>query len=166
MIECKINGQTVRLPVDPTKPLLWVLREDLNLMGTKYGCGIGNCGACSVIVNGNLMRSCVLPVEKVVGQGIITIEGLAQNKCYHPLQENWIAEQVPQCGYCQSGMLLAAAVLLNKTPRPTRADIRGQIKNICRCGTYSRVEKAILKTAAMMNPDAQSPLAHTGEHHG
>jgi len=148
MITMTVNGQAVSLDVELEKPLLWVLREDLSLTGTKYGCGIGNCGACTVIINGNPSRSCMLPVKKVVGKEIITIEGIADQEHLHLLQQAWIDEQVPQCGYCQSGMILSAVALLGKVSNPAPADIRKMITNTCRCGTYPRIEKAILKAAA------------------
>lgn len=147
MLEFTVNGQPVSLSVDTEKPLLWVLREDLSLTGTKYGCGIGNCGACTVIIDGKASRSCTLAVGKVAGKDVITIEGLAENGERHPLQQAWIDAQVPQCGYCQSGMILSAAALLESVPDPTPAEIRKKITNICRCGTYPRIEKAILQAA-------------------
>lgn len=142
-----INGKSVELTVDPNMPLLWVLRDVLNMTGTKYGCGVAACGACTVLINGHAARSCVIPVQNVVDAKITTIEflGTAQNP--HPLQTAWIAEQVPQCGYCQSGMLLAAADLLARKPKPTDADIDQAITNICRCGTYQRVKEAIHSAA-------------------
>jgi isoquinoline 1-oxidoreductase alpha subunit len=148
MLTFTVNGQAVSLDADLEKPLLWVLREDLSLTGTKYSCGIGNCGACTVLINGNPSRSCTLPVKEVVGKEIITIEGIADQGRLHLLQQAWIEEQAPQCGYCQSGMVLSAVSLLEKVPNPAPADIRKKITNICRCGTYPRIEKAILKAAA------------------
>ena len=147
MLEFTVNGQPTSLDVDPEKPLLWVLREDLTLTGTKYGCGIGNCGACTVIIDGKAARSCTLPVGKVAGKEVITIEGLAENGQLHRLQKAWMDAQVPQCGYCQSGMILSAAALLEQVPHPTPTEIRKKITNICRCGTYPRIEKAILQAA-------------------
>ena len=146
-MQLTINGKSVELTVDPNMPLLWVLRDVLNLTGTKYGCGVAACGACTVLINGHAARSCVIPVQNVVDAKITTIEflGTAQNP--HPLQTAWIAEQVPQCGYCQSGMLLAAADLLARKPKPTDADIDQAITNICRCGTYQRVKEAIHSAA-------------------
>jgi isoquinoline 1-oxidoreductase alpha subunit len=149
MIEFNVNGQPISIDIDPEKPLLWVLREELNLAGTKYGCGIGNCGACTVIIDDKLARSCILPVRKAVGKNVVTIEGIAERGHLNALQQAWIDEQVPQCGYCQSGMILSAAVLLERVPNPTSTDIRQKVTNICRCGTYPRVEKAILKVAAL-----------------
>jgi isoquinoline 1-oxidoreductase subunit alpha len=150
MIEFNVNGRLISIDIDPEKPLLWVLREDLALTGTKYGCGIGNCGACTVIIDGKLARSCMLPVRKIVGKEVVTIEGVADKSKFNELQQAWIDEQVPQCGYCQSGMILSAAVLLENVPDPTSSEIRKKVTNICRCGTYPRVEKAILKAAQAM----------------
>jgi len=149
MIEFKVNGQCISIDTDPEKPLLWVLREDLTLTGTKYGCGIGNCGACTVIIDGKLARSCMLPVGKVTGKDVVTIEGLAEKGTLNELQQAWIDEQVPQCGYCQSGMILSAAVLLETVPDPAPPEIRKKVTNICRCGTYPRIEKAIQKAARL-----------------
>ena len=154
-MELQINGKAVQLEVDPNMPLLWVLRDLLHMTGTKYGCGVAACGACTVRVNGHAVRSCVTPVSAVLGKRLQTIEGLAQAGeggrpgMLHPLQAAWIEHQVPQCGYCQSGMLMAAAALLEKTPKPTDADIDAAMTNICRCGTYQRVRLAIKKAAAM-----------------
>jgi isoquinoline 1-oxidoreductase subunit alpha len=147
-VELLINGQAVQTDVDPTMPLLWVLRDVLNLTGTKFGCGIAACGACTVRVDGQAVRSCVTPVGTLAGRRIQTIEALGTAQRPHPLQAAWIAEQVPQCGYCQSGMLMAAAALLEKKPRPTDADIDEAMQNICRCGTYQRVRAAIHRAAA------------------
>lgn len=147
-MELHINGQAVQADVDPTMPLLWVLRDVLNLTGTKFGCGIAACGACTVRVDGQAVRSCVTPVGTLAGRRIQTIEALGTAQRPHPLQAAWIAEQVPQCGYCQSGMLMAAAALLEKKPRPTDADIDEAMQNICRCGTYQRVRAAIHRAAA------------------
>jgi isoquinoline 1-oxidoreductase alpha subunit len=147
-VELHINGQTVQADADPNMPLLWVLRDVLNLTGTKFGCGIAACGACTVRVDGQAVRSCVTPVGTLAGRRIQTIEALGTSQRPHPLQAAWIAEQVPQCGYCQSGMLMAAAALLEKKPRPTDADIDEAMQNICRCGTYQRVRAAIHRAAA------------------
>ena len=130
-------------------PLLWVLRDVLNMTGTKFGCGVAACGACTVRVDGQAVRSCVTPVSTVVGKRIQTIEALGAPGKPHPLQAAWIAEQVPQCGYCQSGMLMAAAALLEKKPKPTDADIDEAMTNICRCGTYQRVKLAIKRAAGV-----------------
>jgi isoquinoline 1-oxidoreductase alpha subunit len=143
-----VNGQKRAVEVDPTTPLLWVLRDALQLTGTKFGCGVAACGACTVRVAGQPVRSCVTPVSVVAGQPVQTIEGLATGGRLHRLQQAWIAEQVPQCGYCQSGMLMAAAALLDKNPRPTDADIDTAMTNLCRCGTYQRVRRAIHRAAA------------------
>ncbi|WP_421954015.1 (2Fe-2S)-binding protein [Polaromonas sp.] len=142
-MELQINGQAVQADVDAGMPLLWVLRDVLNMTGTKFGCGVAACGACTVRVDGQAVRSCVVPVSAVQGKRIQTIEALGTPEKPHALQLAWIAEQVPQCGYCQSGMLMAAAALLEKTPRPTDADIDAAMTNICRCGTYQRVRLAI-----------------------
>jgi isoquinoline 1-oxidoreductase alpha subunit len=142
MFTLTINDRTARVDADPDTPLLWVIREQLGLTGTKYGCGIAACGACTVHVDGAAVRSCSLPVGEVGRRKITTIEGLSPSRS-HPLQQAWIAEQVPQCGYCQSGMIMAAAALLNENPHPTDADIDAAMTNLCRCGTYVRVRKAI-----------------------
>ncbi|MBK6294483.1 MAG: (2Fe-2S)-binding protein [Rhodoferax sp.] len=142
-----INGTPVALEVDPDMPLLWALRDVLNLTGTKFGCGVAACGACTVRVNGEALRSCVTPVSAVLGKRIQTIEALGTADRPHPLQTAWVAEQVPQCGYCQSGMLMAAAALLQRTPKPTDADIDEAMTNICRCGSYQRVRAAIHRAA-------------------
>ena len=146
-MELQINGKPVRVDVDPAMPLLWVLRDVLNMTGTKYGCGIAACGACTVRIDGQPVRSCVTPVAGLPGRKIQTIEALGTASRPHPLQAAWIAEQVPQCGYCQSGMLMAAAALLEKKPRPTDADIDEAMSNLCRCGTYQRVRAAIHRAA-------------------
>lgn len=146
-MELQINGKTVQADADATMPLLWVLRDVLNMTGTKYGCGVAACGACTVRVDGQAVRSCVTPASTLVGKRIQTIEALGTADRPHPLQAAWIAEQVPQCGYCQSGMLMAAAALLEKKPKPTDADIDEAMTNICRCGTYQRVRAAIHRAA-------------------
>ena len=143
-----VNHQQRQLDIDPQTPLLWVLRDELNLTGTKFGCGKGLCGACTVHVNGAATRSCSTPVSEVAGKNITTIEGLSAHSD-HPLQKAWIAEQVPQCGYCQSGMIMTAAELLRTKPRPTDADIDAAIgTHICRCGTYQRIRAAIHRASA------------------
>jgi len=143
-----VNGQPRSVDVDPEMPLLWVLRDLLGLTGTKYGCGIAECGACTVHVEGEATRSCVTTVGEVAGKKITTIEGLAADRS-HPLQKAWIEEQVPQCGYCQSGFLMTAAELLAKQPHPSDADIDAALGgHLCRCGTYQRVRKAIHRAAA------------------
>ena len=146
-MELKINGKWVQAEVDPAMPLLWVLRDVLNMTGTKFGCGVAACGACTVHVDGQAVRSCVFPVSAAAGKAIRTIESLGASDAPHALQTAWIAEQVPQCGYCQSGMLMAAAALLERTPKPTDADIDAAMTNICRCGTYQRVRAAIQSAA-------------------
>jgi isoquinoline 1-oxidoreductase subunit alpha len=149
-MELSINGQTHRLPdaaVDPQMPLLWVLRDVLNLTGTKFGCGIAACGACTVHVDGKPVRSCVTPLASVGARPIRTIESLGTAERPHPLQKAWVEHQVSQCGYCQSGMLMAAAGLLTTHPNPSDADIDAALTNICRCGTYPRIRAAI-KSAA------------------
>ena len=142
MLALNVNGRTHQLDVEGEMPLLWVLRDHLNLPGTKYGCGISLCGACTVHVDGEAVRSCSLPVASVVGKRVVTIEGLSQQGL-HRVQAAWIEHQVPQCGYCQTGMIMSAAALLAKTPRPTDADIDATMTNLCRCGTYARVRQAI-----------------------
>jgi isoquinoline 1-oxidoreductase subunit alpha len=146
MIKLNINGKSVDLDVDPETPLLWALRDDAGLTGTKYGCGMGLCGACSVLLDGEVTRSCVLPISAVGDKAVTTIEGLSKDRS-HPVQQAWVAENVPQCGYCQSGMILSAVALLNRTPNPTDAEIDGAMTNICRCGTYNRVRAAIHRVA-------------------
>jgi isoquinoline 1-oxidoreductase alpha subunit len=149
-VELNINGQSRTANADPSTPLLWVLRDELNLTGTKFGCGVAVCGACTVHVNGQPVRSCVMPVSAVAKQKIRTIESLGTPDQLHPLQAAWIAEQVPQCGYCQSGMLMAAAALLDKNPHPSDAEIDAAMTNLCRCGTYQRVRAAIHRAASGM----------------
>src|SRR3989449_5858032 len=149
MISFSVNKRRVDLDVDPATPLLWVLRENLGLTGTKYGCGMAQCGACTVHLDGEAVRSCVTPVSRAAGKTVTTIEGLSPDLS-HPLQRAWIAEDVPQCGYCQSGQIMAAAVLLRENPRPTDAEIDDAMTgNICRCGTYQRVRRAIHLAAQM-----------------
>jgi isoquinoline 1-oxidoreductase subunit alpha len=148
-MELRINGKAMTADIDPAMPLLWVLRDVFNLTGTKYSCGVASCGACTVRVDGQTLRSCVTPVSAVVGKNIQTIESLGTVEKPHALQIAWIAEQVPQCGYCQSGMLMAAAALLEKTPQPTDAQIDEAMSNICRCGTYQRVRTAIRRAAGI-----------------
>jgi len=138
-----INGQSHNVDVEPDTPLLWALRDTVGLTGTKYGCGIAQCGACTVHVDGLAMRSCSVPVSAVAGKSITTIEGLAANGVLHKVQKAWLDHDVPQCGYCQSGMIMAVAALLKEKPKPTDADINSAITNICRCGTYQQVRTAI-----------------------
>ena len=155
-MELKINGKSMAVEVDPAMPLLWVLRDLLNLTGTKFACGVAACGACTVRVDGQAGRSCVTPVAAVAGKSIQTIEALGTPEQPHPLQLAWIAEQVPQCGYCQSGMLMAAAALLEKIPKPTDADIDAAMSNICRCGTYQRVRSAIKRASGQARQGERS----------
>jgi isoquinoline 1-oxidoreductase alpha subunit len=138
-----INGKTHDVDVDPNTPLLWAIREQVGLTGTKYGCGIAQCGACTVHIDGSPMRSCSIPAGAVAGRKITTIEGLAAGGQLTKVQKAWIEHEVPQCGYCQSGMIMAAAALLKAKPRPTDADIDAAMTNICRCGTFQEVRKAI-----------------------
>ena len=145
-LKLTVNGREREVDAAPDTPLLWVLRDHLNLTGTKYGCGVSMCGACTVQVEGEAVRSCVTPVSAVAGKKVATIEGLGE-KALTPLQQAWIRHQVPQCGYCQSGMLMAASALLAKNPAPTDADIDRAMTNICRCGTYQRVRAAIKDAA-------------------
>jgi len=153
MIELTINDKTHQLEIEPDTPLLWVIREQLNMTGTKFGCGIAACGACTVHVDGRAVRSCSFPVTLAVGKKITTIEGLSPHRS-HPLQQAWIAEQVPQCGYCQSGMIMAAAALLTEVPKPTDEQIAQTMTNICRCGTYQRVKLAIHRAAGLQQKSA------------
>jgi isoquinoline 1-oxidoreductase alpha subunit len=147
MIQIKVNGEMRRFDGDPDMPLLWFLRDILELTGTKFGCGAGLCGACTVHLNGAPFRSCVTPVSALEGEEIVTIEGLSADG-NHPVQQAWIEENVPQCGYCQSGQIMTAAHLLKTTPKPTDEDIDSQLAgNICRCGTYQRIRKAIKRAA-------------------
>lgn len=147
-ISFELNGQQKSVDVDPQTPLLWVLRDTLNLTGTKYGCGIAACGACTVHINGEASRACVYPISSVAGKKVTTIEGLAVNHG-HPVQQAWIAQQAPQCGYCQSGQIMAAVAFLKKNPSPTATDVdEAMSANICRCGTQQRMRTAVLKAAA------------------
>jgi len=143
MIRLTINGETLNVDVDPNTPLLWAIREQVGLTGTKYGCGVAQCGACTVHIDGIPMRACSIPAGAVGGRKITTIEGLAAGGKLHKVQQAWIENEVPQCGYCQSGMIMAAAALLSANPRPTDADIDAAITNICRCGTFQEVRMAI-----------------------
>jgi isoquinoline 1-oxidoreductase subunit alpha len=143
MTRLTINGKAQDLDVDPGTPLLWAIREWAGLTGTKYGCGIAMCGACTVHMDGKAVRSCVLPVAAAVGTQITTIEGLASGSALHKVQQAWVEHEVPQCGYCQAGMIMAVAALLRETPKPTDADIDKTITNICRCGTFQQVREAI-----------------------
>jgi len=143
MVRFSINGRTVDVDADPNTPLLWVIREQVGLTGTKYGCGVAQCGACTVHIDGAPVRSCAMPVSAVAGKQITTIEGLATGGTLHKVQKAWVDNDVPQCGYCQTGMIMAVAALLREKPRPTDADIDAAITNICRCGTFQQVREAI-----------------------
>ncbi len=143
MIRLSINGKIHNVDVDPNTPLLWAIREQVGLTGTKYGCGVAQCGACTVHVDGTPIRSCSIPASAVAGRKITTIEGLAAGGKLHKVQQAWIDHEVPQCGYCQCGMIMAAAALLKTNPKPTDADIDAAVTNICRCGTFQEVRKAI-----------------------
>ncbi len=147
MHSIKINGTTHQVDVEDDMPLLWVLRDELGKTGTKFGCGIGQCGACTVLVNGEAVRSCNFPVVAAEGKEIITIEGLGNN---HPVQQAWIEEQVPQCGYCQTGQIMATSALLSKNINPSEKEIEDKITNLCRCGTYVRIKKAIQRSAELI----------------
>jgi isoquinoline 1-oxidoreductase subunit alpha len=149
MVNITVNGTSHQLDVEGDTPLLWVLREEIGLTGTKFGCGIAACGACTVHVNGEAMRSCSVLVSSVEGAEITTIEGLSRDST-HPVQQAWLTEQVPQCGYCQSGQIMATAAYLKTNPNPTDADIDADLTNICRCGTYERLRRAVHRAAALM----------------
>ena len=142
-MKLNVNGQTHQLDVEPEMPLLWALRDELDIKGPKYGCGIAQCGACTVLLNGEPVRSCAYPVSSAAGQQVVSIEGLASKGRLHAVQKAWIDHQVPQCGYCQGGQMLAAVALLKKKPKPTDEDIDAAMTNICRCGTYARMRTAI-----------------------
>lgn len=146
MSKFTVNGQAVHYRMDPETPLLWALRDASNLTGTKYGCGTGVCGACTVNVDGKAVRSCRVPIGQLEGSFVTTIEALARDRS-HPVQQAWVAESVPQCGYCQSGMIMAAAALLDRNENPSDADIDAAITNICRCGTYPRIREAVRRAA-------------------
>lgn len=153
-MKLSINGETFDHDGDPDMPLLWYLREDAGFKGVKFGCGIAQCGACTVHINGRAVRSCVTPVSAVEGADITTIEGLAEEENLHPVQQAWIEEDVAQCGYCQAGQIMAVAALLEEIPDPSDADIDARLSNICRCGTYFRLRKAIHRAAALRRGDA------------
>jgi aerobic-type carbon monoxide dehydrogenase small subunit (CoxS/CutS family) len=153
MIKVLVNGQEQLVEADPAMPLLWVLRDLLGLTGTKYGCGISQCGACTVLVDGKPLRSCTTPVSVVSGKSITAIQGLSKDRS-HPVQQAWIEEQVPQCGYCQSGQILAAVALLQRQPQPSDADIDEAMSGVlCRCGTYPRIRRAIRRAATISTKD-------------
>jgi isoquinoline 1-oxidoreductase subunit alpha len=149
MISFTVNGQPARVDVEADKPLLWVLREDLNIVGPKYGCGVASCGACTVHVDGAPVRSCSMAASDVEGKTVITIEGLALGQL-HAVQKAWIEEQVPQCGYCQPGFIMSAVALLKANPKPSDKDIDEVLSNICRCGTYSAIRRAVHRAAALL----------------
>ncbi len=149
MVTFTLNGHPATADVEDDTPLLWVLRDTLGLTGTKFGCGVASCGACTVHIDGVATRTCVLPVAEIAGLSVTTIEGLAAGEQLHPVQQAWIDHQVPQCGYCQSGQIMAAAALLRDNPHPSDADIDEAITNICRCGTYQRIREAIHDAATM-----------------
>lgn len=150
MISFQVNGKRAAFEGDGATPLLWVLRDHLQLRGSKFGCGIGQCGACSVHIDGALQRSCIMPVSTVAGRSVTTIEGLAPDQMrLHPVQQAWLDEDVPQCGYCQAGQIMAAAALLARAPQPSDADIDAGMTNICRCGTYVRIRKAVRRAAEL-----------------
>jgi isoquinoline 1-oxidoreductase alpha subunit len=149
MLALKINGKTHDVDVEPDTPLLWVLRDTIGLTGTKFGCGIAQCGACTVHINGQALRSCSIPANAVVGKEITTIEAIAA-VADHPVVVAWIEEQVPQCGYCQAGQIMAATALLKKNPKPSDADIDREMTNICRCGTYAEIRAGIRKASALI----------------
>jgi aerobic-type carbon monoxide dehydrogenase small subunit (CoxS/CutS family) len=149
MISLTVNGRNYRLDIEPETPLLWVLRDEIGLTGTKYGCGVGECGACTVQIEGRAIRSCSVPVGSVADADIVTIEGLSPDSS-HPVQRAWLEEDVPQCGYCQSGQIMAVAAFLTTNPHPTDAEIDANITNICRCGTYERLRRGIHRAAASM----------------
>jgi isoquinoline 1-oxidoreductase alpha subunit len=162
MVTLHVNGVRRELDVDPSTPLLWVIREQLQLMGTKYGCGIARCGACTIHFNGQAVRSCTLPLSAAAGAQITTIEGLAEDEQLHPVQQAWIDEQVPQCGYCQSGQIMSAVALLAANPAPTDADINTAMDgNVCRCGMYQRIRKAIKRAAGEQVVQNYDPTAET-----
>nr|WP_284382436.1 (2Fe-2S)-binding protein [Litoribrevibacter albus] len=151
MISFELNGSKVEVDVEPDTPLLWVVRDTLGLTGTKFGCGMGLCGACTVHLNGQPIRSCSMPISAISEQSITTIEGIGSDSALHPVQQAWIEESVPQCGYCQSGQIMSATALLQQNPTPSLQEIKYFMAgNICRCGTYPKIQKAILKAAAQL----------------
>lgn len=155
MLELKVNNQTVQVAAEPDTPLLWVLRDELQLTGSKYGCGIGQCGACTVHIDGKAQRSCITPVSSVANKSIVTIEGLApSDQQLHPVQQAWLELDVPQCGYCQAGQIMATIDFLKRYPRPSDADIDANMSNLCRCGTYVRIRKAVHRAAELTSTEA------------
>ncbi|MGR9235177.1 isoquinoline 1-oxidoreductase alpha subunit [Rhizobium leguminosarum] len=146
-MELTINGSKHQIDIEADTPLLWVLREQLGMTGTKYGCGLAQCGACTVLVDGQATRSCVTPIESVVGTSIMTIEAIAEDAEGQKVVEAWVANQVPQCGYCQSGQVMTATALLKQSPQPTEEDIAGAMVNLCRCGTYNAIAAAVRQAA-------------------
>ncbi len=153
-MDLQINGRSFAVEVEPEMPLLWVLRDELNMTGTKYGCGVSSCGACTVLLDGKAVRTCTLPVSAAAGKAITTIEGVAPEGQLSAVQKAWIEHQVPQCGYCQSGMILAAEALLDAKPDPTDEDIDAAMTNICRCGTYQRIRQAIKAAAGLRQQES------------
>ena len=149
-IELSVNGKAQEFAGDPDMPLLWYLRDELDLVGAKFGCGIASCGACTVHMNGRARRSCRVPMSAAAGAQVATIEGLAQGDKLHPVQQAWIDEDVAQCGYCQTGQIMAVAKLLEEVPEPTDADIDARLNNLCRCGSYARLRKGVHRAAALM----------------
>jgi len=158
MTRFTVNGQPVHYRIDPETPLLWALRDASNLTGTKYGCGVGDCGACTVNIDGNAVRSCLVPIGRLEGSFVTTIEALSRDRS-HPVQQAFVADSVPQCGYCMSGMIMTAAALLDKNPSPSDADIDAAITNICRCGTYPRIREAIRRAARIKSGQEQIAAA-------
>jgi isoquinoline 1-oxidoreductase alpha subunit len=158
MTRFTVNGQPIQYRLDPATPLLWALRDASNLTGTKYGCGTGHCGACTVHVDGRAVRSCLVPIGSLEGSVITTIEALSRDRS-HPVQQAWVAESVPQCGYCQSGLVMAAAALVDRNPAPTDEEIDAAITNICRCGTYPRIREAIRRAGRMKSGEEQISAA-------
>ncbi|TAJ25810.1 MAG: (2Fe-2S)-binding protein [Reyranella sp.] len=150
MISLTVNGQVRQVDAEPGKPLLWVLREDLNIVGPKFGCGVAACGACTVHVDGAAVRSCSFPLSEAAGKTVVTIEGLPENGRLHAVQRAWIENQVPQCGYCQPGFIMAAAALLAANAKPSDSEIDAVLSNICRCGTYSAIRRAVHRAAAIL----------------
>ena len=148
MVNLVVNGRKISLDVEPEMPLLWALRDELGIVGTKFGCGAGLCGACTVLIDGNATRTCITPVSDVAGKTILTIEGLGANEL-HPVQKAWIEVDAPQCGYCQSGQIMAAVALIAHNPDPSDADIDAEMSNICRCGTYPRMRAAVHRAAEL-----------------